>query len=360
MIRPSPRLAARRADLLPRPRRLRRGRRRRLETRPRRLVKSLRVLDYYSNEPDKTGSGRRLLDACGQQAGVTIQREAVPGRHADPEGAAAGLVQDPAGRADARQPRSAADRGDRRARPARATSACPPTATRRAWSTPRPTRASSTACSRSRTRSRCSTTRTSSPRPASTPPTTWEELRTAAKKLTSGKQYGMAFSAPANYEGTWQFLPFMWSNGGDEKDIATPETAQARCSCGSTWSSDGSASKSVVNWAQADVNDQFKAGNAAMMVNGPWQFPVLNADEALHYKVVPIPAPRPGASRRRAARRRDVDRAADRQQGAPGEGGQDRRSASTRTRTSCARRGAADRPHQDGAAGQVRRGATRR
>ena len=27
--------------------------------------------------------------------------------------------------------------------------------------------------------------------------------------------------ANATYEGTWQFLPFMWSNGGDEKDIAT-------------------------------------------------------------------------------------------------------------------------------------------
>ena len=46
---------------------------------------------------------------------------------------------------------------------------------------------------------------------------------------------------------------------------------------------DGSASKSVVNWTQADVNDQFKAGNAAMMINGPWQFPVLNADKSLHY-----------------------------------------------------------------------------
>ena len=49
---------------------------------------------------------------------------------------------------------------------------------------------------------------------------------------------------PANYEGTWQFLPFMWSNGGDEKDIATPQTAQAL----QLWVdlvNDGSASKSV-------------------------------------------------------------------------------------------------------------------
>ena len=49
--------------------------------------------------------------------------------------------------------------------------------------------------------------------------------RTAAKQLTTGKQYGVAFAAPANYEGTWQFLPFMWSNGGNEKNIATPQIA---------------------------------------------------------------------------------------------------------------------------------------
>jgi hypothetical protein len=41
-------------------------------------VKSLRVLDYYNNEPDKTNYAN-ILNACGKQAGVTIQREAVPG-----------------------------------------------------------------------------------------------------------------------------------------------------------------------------------------------------------------------------------------------------------------------------------------
>ena len=31
-----------------------------------------------------------------------------------------------------------------------------------------------------------------------------------------------------------------------------------------------------------------------MMVNGPWQFPVLNEDESLNYEVVPTPAPEAG------------------------------------------------------------------
>ena len=48
------------------------------------------------------------------------------------------------------------------------------------------------------------------------PPTTWDELKTTAKKLTFDKQYGFAFNATADYEGAWQFLPPMWTNGGDE------------------------------------------------------------------------------------------------------------------------------------------------
>ena len=126
-----------------------------------------------------------------------------------------------------------------------------------------------------------------------TPPRTWAQLRTAAKKLTSGSTYGLALSAPATYEGTWQFMPFMWSNGGDERNINTSQVAAA-LQLLVDMKSDGSMSPSVVNWSQADVDDQFKAGNAAMMVNGPWQFPVLNGVSGLHYGVVPIPVPKTG------------------------------------------------------------------
>jgi multiple sugar transport system substrate-binding protein len=124
------------------------------------------------------------------------------------------------------------------------------------------------------------------------PPTTWAELRTAAKKLTSGKQYGFAFNATADYEGAWQFLPPMWTNGGDETDLKTPQVAEAL----QLWKDlvdDGSASKSVVNWKQADVDDQFIAGKAAMMLNGPWQIPSLTKAK-IDFGVVPFPINKPG------------------------------------------------------------------
>lgn len=126
------------------------------------------------------------------------------------------------------------------------------------------------------------------------PPTTWEELTAAAKALTHDDVYGLAFSAIATYEGTWQFLPFMWSNGGDETDLATPEVAGAA----QLWAdlvADGSASKSVVNWGQGDAMDQFKAEKAAMVVNGPWNITGLQEDAPdLDWDVVIIPVPAAG------------------------------------------------------------------
>ncbi|MFC4243645.1 extracellular solute-binding protein [Gryllotalpicola reticulitermitis] len=123
-----------------------------------------------------------------------------------------------------------------------------------------------------------------------TPPKTWAELEAAAKKLTDpGKGvYGFAMSNINTYEGTWQFLPFLWTNGGDEKNIDTPAAAQA-LQFDVALQQDGSMSKSSVNWSQQDVNNQFVAGKAAMMINGPWQLPVLNATKGLSFASVPIP-----------------------------------------------------------------------
>ncbi|GAB3397620.1 sugar ABC transporter substrate-binding protein [Humibacter soli] len=123
-----------------------------------------------------------------------------------------------------------------------------------------------------------------------TPPKTWDELQAAAKKLTdpSKGQYGFAMSNINTYEGTWQFLPFFWTNGGNEKNIDTAKAAQA-LQFDVDLQNDGSMSKSSVNWSQQDVNNQFVAGKAAMMINGPWQLPVLNSTKGLHFDSVPIP-----------------------------------------------------------------------
>ncbi|MDH6578221.1 sugar ABC transporter substrate-binding protein [Kitasatospora sp. MAP5-34] len=124
-------------------------------------------------------------------------------------------------------------------------------------------------------------------------PRTWDELKQAAARLTRQGRYGMAVDANATFEGTWQFLPFLWSNGGDEKQLDTPQAAQAL----QLWVDlvkSGSMSKSVLNWKQSDVSDQFVAGRTAMMINGPWRISALNEAKDLHWGVATIPVPHAG------------------------------------------------------------------
>jgi multiple sugar transport system substrate-binding protein len=254
-------------------------------------VKSLRVLDYYNNEPDKTVY-TNVLNACGKQNGVTIQREAVPGDT---------LIQKVLQQSSSKTLPDVLMLDNPDLQQIAATGALAPLDQFGLSADGYVKGVVDASTYQGKVYGLQPITNTIGlfynkdmlAKAGVKPPTTWDELKTAAKQLTAGKQYGVAFSAPANYEGTWQFLPFMWSNGGDEKNIATPQTAAA-LQLLVDLVKDGSASKSVLNWTQADVNDQFKAGNAAMMINGPWQFPVLNADQSLHYAVVPVPAPKSG------------------------------------------------------------------
>ncbi|WP_030345816.1 sugar ABC transporter substrate-binding protein [Streptomyces sp. NRRL S-1022] len=123
-------------------------------------------------------------------------------------------------------------------------------------------------------------------------PRTWDQLEKAAAALTRPGRYGMAVDANATFEGTWQFLPFLWSNGGDETRLDSPQAAQAL----QLWVDlveSGSMSRSVLNWTQADLHDQFVAGKAAMMVNGPWRISELDK-AGLHWGVAPLPVRVPG------------------------------------------------------------------
>ncbi|MGW1708112.1 sugar ABC transporter substrate-binding protein [Streptomyces sp. NPDC002206] len=124
-------------------------------------------------------------------------------------------------------------------------------------------------------------------------PTTWAEMQESAKKLTRGNRYGIALSAGGAEDGVYQFTPFMWSNGGSETDLGSKQVVEAL----DYWKAllkDGSLSKSTVNWTQADVNDQFMAGNAAMMINGPWQVETLNTRKGLNWGIAQIPVPEAG------------------------------------------------------------------
>ena len=105
------------------------------------------------------------------------------------------------------------------------------------------------------------------------PPTTWAELQSDAKALTSGNTYGIAFDATADEQSTWQLEPFFWSQGGNLDDVSTP-AFQNSLQLWVNMVKDGSASKSVLQWGQApDLTEQLVNKTAAMIEDGPWIFP---------------------------------------------------------------------------------------
>src|ERR1700744_303264 len=109
------------------------------------------------------------------------------------------------------------------------------------------------------------------------PPTTWAQLESDAKALTSGKVYGMAFDATADEQSTFQLEPWAWGAGGQLSNV---NTAAGKNSL-QVWVNlvkNHSSSKSVLQWGQSpDLAQQFTNKTAAMVENGPWVFPLLNA-----------------------------------------------------------------------------------
>lgn len=125
------------------------------------------------------------------------------------------------------------------------------------------------------------------------PPETWDELLLYAEKLTKGHTYAIAFTAFDNEGGTWQFLPFLWSNEGDLLDLYQPEAIEA-LELWTTLVRKGYASRDVVNWEQdSDVPVQFLTAKAAMMENGPWQI-VRMREESINFGITRIPTPKRG------------------------------------------------------------------
>lgn len=120
-------------------------------------------------------------------------------------------------------------------------------------------------------------------------PTTWDELMTTAKALTTDSVTGLALCSVQNEEGTFNFVPWLWSTGATSYDINNENGIRALAFIQSLIN-EGVMSKECINWTQGDVMNQFIAGNVAMMENGPWQIPTMQSEAPdLNWKVTLIP-----------------------------------------------------------------------
>lgn len=128
------------------------------------------------------------------------------------------------------------------------------------------------------------------------PPATWDELRVTAKKLTQDdKVHGIGFAVPATEEGSFQFESFFFSAGASLKKLDSPEAVSALSLLKDLVAS-GSAPKDVLSWNQMNVGEQFANGSLAMMINGPWELPLLRKAGMKDFGIVPVPAPAGGTS----------------------------------------------------------------
>ncbi len=122
-------------------------------------------------------------------------------------------------------------------------------------------------------------------------PETWEELRVAARKLTRPGRYGLVIAAVRSEEGTFQYLPWFLSAGAGFDRLDSPAAVHSLDFLRSLIT-DGSMSPEVIGWTQFDVQKQFSAGKAAMVLNGPWAFAQLERDAQgrdLRYGIARIP-----------------------------------------------------------------------
>lgn len=121
-------------------------------------------------------------------------------------------------------------------------------------------------------------------------PTNWDELLATAQACTTDSVSGFAHCALQNEEGTFNFLPWVWSTGATSYEINSEGGIKALTFVQDLVNS-GAMTKEAINWTQGDTMHQFIAGNLAMMINGTWQIPTMRADAPdVNWGVAPIPA----------------------------------------------------------------------
>jgi len=99
-------------------------------------------------------------------------------------------------------------------------------------------------------------------------PKTWEEFEETAKKLTNQNTYGFGMTALQSEESLYEFLPILWSYGGEIDKINSGEGKQA-FSVLQDLVRDGSMSRATTNFTLVDLMNQFVNKKVAMMFNSP-------------------------------------------------------------------------------------------
>jgi ABC-type glycerol-3-phosphate transport system substrate-binding protein len=127
------------------------------------------------------------------------------------------------------------------------------------------------------------------------PPQTWDELKSAAQRLTTDSRYGLVIPVEDSGYTLFNFYPFMWMAGADVTDaegnytVDTPEFAEALDFWGSFTSNGYSPSSLQIGpWDVGNI----ATGVAAMQESGSYAIKATEGDyKDADISVVPLPSP---------------------------------------------------------------------
>ncbi|MDX3103879.1 sugar ABC transporter substrate-binding protein [Nonomuraea angiospora] len=98
----------------------------------------------------------------------------------------------------------------------------------------------------------------------------WATLNAALKKVKAAGKKPITFAAIGTEEGSFQFLPWFWGSGAQLTQLDSPQ-AVAALDLWTTWVKDGTAPNSVISNSQNTTWEQFLTGEFAFAENGTWQ-----------------------------------------------------------------------------------------
>ncbi|MEV0642435.1 extracellular solute-binding protein [Streptomyces sp. NPDC050619] len=116
----------------------------------------------------------------------------------------------------------------------------------------------------------------------------WTSLTAALAKVKKAGKKGITFSAIGTEEGSFQFLPWFWGAGAELTALDSGQAVSA-LALWKDWLAEDYAPNSVLNNTQTTSWQEFATGDYAFGENGTWQ--LANAEKAgFDYGVIPVPA----------------------------------------------------------------------
>lgn len=118
--------------------------------------------------------------------------------------------------------------------------------------------------------------------------TDWDSLTAALAAITGSGHKGITFAGIGTEEGSFQFLPWFWGAGADLTDLDSDEAVEA-LTLWTDWVDKGYAPNSVITNSQNTTWEEFLTGDFGFGLNGTWQ--INSAAEAeFPTGVIQVPA----------------------------------------------------------------------